>query len=471
MDDPSHDGTDIDVDGRCDLTDDCVDVDGDGLGNGNLNNQSCLDGTTDSDDSDPTVCSDVDADGCDDCSVGPWDPTNDGTDSDSDVVCDAGDNCPGHSNNDQADGDGDELGDVCDPCTDLDGDGFGNPGFPQNVCPVDNCPSVANPFQGDVDADGVGDVCDFCMYDPYNDADLDFLCGDVDNCDWVPNPNQADADGDDVGDVCDPCTDMDGDSYGNPGFPANYCATDNCPDHPNPFQADYDNDQIGNACDACPFDPANDADGDAVCGDTDNCPDTANPGQDDFDGDDLGDACDPDDDNDGAADAIDCEPLSPGVAAPPGPIGDTLRVDKTPEISVRWLRSFQGHTTNVYSAARQTGEVGPMELTCLLGEHPGTSADAGDSTAVGSLVFYEVAPRNACGEIALDLVTDICDPQGNDSDQDGIADLADNCALAPNPDQFDADFDFVGNACDNCPQTFNPDQADTDGDTIGDACE
>jgi PKD repeat protein len=428
VDDPSDDGTDLDADGRCDLTDDCVDADGDGLGNGNLNNTSCLDGTTDSDDSDPTVCSDVDADGCDDCSVGPWDPTNDGTDIDSDVVCDAGDNCPGHSNNDQADGDGDDLGDVCDPCTDLDGDGFGNPGFPHNVCPVDNCPSVANPFQGDVDDDGVGDVCDFCMYDPYNDPDFDFICGDVDNCDWLPNPDQADADVDEIGDVCDPCTDMDGDGYGNPGFPANYCATDNCPD-------------------------------------------TANPDQDDFDGDGLGDACDPDDDNDGAADAIDCEPLSTGVAAPPGPVGDTLRVDKASGISVRWLRAFQGHTTNVYSAVRQTGEAGPMELTCLLPEHPETTADATDPIAVGSIAFYQVAPRNACGEIALDLVTDACETQGNDSDQDGIPDLADNCTLKPNPAQLDADFDFVGDICDNCPQVFNPDQADTDGDTIGDACD
>ena len=35
-----------------------------------------------------------------------------------------------------------------------------------------------------------------------------------------------------------------------------------------------------------------------------------------------------------------------------------------------------------------------------------------------------------------------------DSDADTIPDLADNCALVPNPDQADTDGDFVGDACD-----------------------
>ena len=35
---------------------------------------------------------------------------------------------------------------VCDLCTDTDGDGYGNPGFP-NTCAEDNCPSVPNPNQ------------------------------------------------------------------------------------------------------------------------------------------------------------------------------------------------------------------------------------------------------------------------------------------------------------------------------------
>ena len=71
-----------------------------------------------------------------------------------------------------------------------------------------------------------------------------------------------------------------------------------------------------------------------------------------------------------------------------------------------------------------------------------------------------------------------------DSDNDGVADSADNCPLVANGDQADADGDGLGNACDgdddadgvvdsadNCPLAANSDQTDSDGDGLGNACD
>ena len=65
---------DHDLDGICDDADDDDDNDG----------------VLDADDADPfdnTVCSDTDGDGCDDCSSGIYDPSNDGPDDDGDGIC------------------------------------------------------------------------------------------------------------------------------------------------------------------------------------------------------------------------------------------------------------------------------------------------------------------------------------------------------------------------------------------------
>jgi len=81
------------------------------------------------------------------------------------------------------DADGDGIPDTIDACTDTDGDGFGNPGYPANTCDVDNCHQVPNPDQADFDGDGIGDACD--------------------NCPAFANPGQEDADADGIGDVCE----------------------------------------------------------------------------------------------------------------------------------------------------------------------------------------------------------------------------------------------------------------------------
>ena len=139
------------------------------------------------------------------CPVAPGsasDPDRDGIGN----LCGTHDNCPGVFALDQSDHDGDGVGDACDPCTDVDGDGFGNMGF-GNSCPVDLCPFVAGP-NIDTDGDGFADECDTCPA--------------------IANPNQADSDGDGVGDVCD-----------------------NCPNDTPGTQADGDGDGIGDLCDIC----------------------------------------------------------------------------------------------------------------------------------------------------------------------------------------------------------------------------
>jgi hypothetical protein len=99
------------------------------------------------------------------------------------------------------------------------------------------------------------------VLDPQADPDGDGVFSATDNCPWQPNPGQEDADTDSLGDTCDDCTDLDGDGYGDPGFPVNTCATDNCPGEYNPGQEDSDGDGVGDVCDcACPM--QGDIDGD-----------------------------------------------------------------------------------------------------------------------------------------------------------------------------------------------------------------
>ncbi len=132
---------DLDGDGVLDCNDACPagaavgnDTDGDGCKNqgvGGEDDDDDNDGVPDVDDDDqfdPQVCQDLDGDGCDDCSQNPISSASpipwplytftgdDGTDTDSDGICDAGDNCVDIGNADQADGDGDGVGDACDSC-------------------------------------------------------------------------------------------------------------------------------------------------------------------------------------------------------------------------------------------------------------------------------------------------------------------------------------------------------------------
>jgi hypothetical protein len=82
----------------------------------------------------------------------------------------------------------------------------------------------------------------------------------------------------------------------------------------------------------------------------------------------------------------------------------------------------------------------------------------------------ELGSASQIAELSIDVIAqDIA--VVTDADFDGLADTADNCPGADNPDQADGDGDGLGDACDNCPADSNPGQEDTDRDGTGDACD
>jgi FG-GAP-like repeat/HYR domain/Thrombospondin type 3 repeat len=308
------------------------------------------------------------------------------------------------------DADHDGIPDRDDPCTDRDGDGFGDPGFPRNECPRDNCPSVSNPGQEDLDGDGAGNACD--------------------DCPAVPDMHQSDLDKDGIGDACDPCTDTDGDGFGNPGAMASSCAPDNCPRTPNPDQQDSDGDGVGDACD--------------------NCPTTSNSGQEDSDLDGQGDLCDmcSDSDRDGYGD-----PGSPLNTCPIDNcpfVANTAQTDTDHDGIGDACDRCTDSDGDGYGDGRSIADVCPPD-NCPGVANPGQEDTDGDGWA------------DACDRCPYDAQNDI--------DHDGSCGDVDNCPNVFNLDQADADGDRLGDACDNCPTAPNPDQKDSNGDGAGDACQ
>lgn len=242
--------SDIDFDGICDEDDACPqdrfnDADGDTIC-GDVDNCPFEANTNQLDTDEDEI-----GDACDLCPAGPndQDADSDGipdacdycpddasntcalpVDSDEDSIPDAWDNCPEDANSIQSDFDGDGIGDECDQCTDIDGDGVGDPGFDNSGCEntetEDNCPFAANPDQTDTDGDLIGNACDWCPADEGedNDQDEDGVCDAADRCYGFNDAEDFDRDG-----IPDDC--------------------DNCPDFQNFDQLDVDQNGVGDDCD------------------------------------------------------------------------------------------------------------------------------------------------------------------------------------------------------------------------------
>lgn len=390
----------------------------------------------------------------------PDDPLCD-DDPDGDGMAAPDDNCADVPNRDQHDYDGDGVGDACDD--DADNDGLIWPpsaDVPEDA--IDLCPllysmlSIDSIAPRDLDGDGDGDECD-------HDADGDGIddCGEDGLCRVDANLYDDDRDrrADEEGE-CEPgdpdalaCASAARDLFDNDGdafidehdedglirvvWPGPDAGEDNCPGVANPDQRDLDGDLVGDACDA-------DRDGDglpqaaAPPARVDNCPDHANPDQRDRDGDGLGDACE-DHDGDG------------------------------------WL----GHDDNCPDVANP-------DQRDRDGDGRGDACDPADDGWLDG--------RGACSRVGLSDVDGLGAPCAaprpaamvlpRDSDGDGVADEADNCPLAANPEQSDLDGDAHGDACDDdddgdgvadaddvCPTVSDPLQSDADGDGRGDACD
>ncbi len=99
--------------------------------------------------------------------------------------------------------------------------------------------------------------------------------------------------------------------------------------------------------------------------------------------------------------------------------------------------------------------------------------------------WYEIYTPAATGATTAWVCSDDVLPVGGttDTDNDGVANQADNCPFTPNPDQLDTDLDGVGNACDEDDDNdgvpdeldafpLDPDEwSDADGDGIGDEAD
>ena len=145
------------------------------------------------------------------------------------------------------------------------------------------------------------------------------------------------------------------------------------------------------------------------------------------------------------------------------------------------IRILIGPAANVHNLFRgsiASSGLGTYNHQCTWPEIPGTTQQDPFSPPAGTAYYYLVEGENVCGGSGLGAASNgtsrpvpACESLNQDSDGDGVLDLADNCALISNPGQSDVDGDSRGDLCDNCPAVSNPNQADSDGDGLGDACD
>ena len=164
----------------------------------------------------------------------------------------------------------------------------------------------------------------------------------------------------------------------------------------------------------------------------------------------------------------------PGTPIPLSCDGEQGIVFKSIRLFFTWYSLTEDTTrTNEDRQASYSLDCGNIELP-----------DDEDNDGIADLTDNCPAMYNPLQEdIDGDGIGNECD---TDADNDNIDNATDNCLSTPNTDQADYDTDGIGDVCDlfsdfdddtledsadNCPLVANPDQADIDGDGAGDVCD